>query len=475
MKFKNILAFSIGPVASAFLAFITLPLITWLYTPEDIGRASMLLVLSSFSVLFFSLGLDQAYVREYNEYENKPRLFKVAIFPSFLLISIVAMFFLINRSLLSELLFDVSKSIYSQIIVLYISSSLVSRFLSLILRMEQRGIAYSTSQILPKIIFLLSILSIYILDVEAEFIYLLCAHLLSIVSVMLILLFNTHNTWLKSMEFKIDWPLEKEMLRFGMPLILGGVAYWGLTAIDKIFIQHYSSYEELGIYSVAISFEGVATIIQSVFSTVWVPIVYKWIADGEDLTKVDTVREYLLMVIIFVFILAGLFSWIIGYLIPAGYERVPYMLVVCLAAPLFYTLSETTVVGLGVTRNSKLSMLASILAFIFNIIGNYLLVPQYGSEGAAISTAISFWLFFVLRTEFAIYAWQSIERFKLYSLTVLVLFSSISFMIYGQDFFSIFIFIWLSILLILLLVSQKILNNTFIFIKNKFSSRKDYL
>jgi len=158
--------------------------------------------------------------------------------------------------------------------------------------------------------------------------------------------------------------------------------------------------------------------------------------------------------VIFVFIMAGLFSWVVGYLVPTEYNRVPYMLVVCLAAPLFYTLSETTVVGLGVTRNSKLSMLASVLAFMFNVIGNYLLVPKYGAEGAAVSTAFSFWLFFILRTEFAIYVWQPIKRLKLYSLTAVALGLSVGFMVYGEAYSMEFNWAWIAFLFVLLFLAK---------------------
>jgi O-antigen/teichoic acid export membrane protein len=56
MNLKATTSFALEPIASAILAFITLPIVTWLYSPDDIGRMSMLLVLSSFAVLFFSLG-----------------------------------------------------------------------------------------------------------------------------------------------------------------------------------------------------------------------------------------------------------------------------------------------------------------------------------------------------------------------------------------------------------------------------------
>ncbi|MGL5427238.1 MAG: polysaccharide biosynthesis C-terminal domain-containing protein, partial [Cetobacterium sp.] len=38
---------------------------------------------------------------------------------------------------------------------------------------------------------------------------------------------------------------------------------------------------------------------------------------------------------------------------------------------------------------------------IFNLIGNYLLVPRLGAVGAAISTGFSYMMFFLLRTYFS--------------------------------------------------------------------------
>jgi len=453
VRFRTIAAFACGPMIGSLLGFMTLPLITWLYSPEDIGRISMLVVVANFSILFLSLGLDQSYVREYSESSDKKLLFKMAILPGLLLLVLLFIYFSVGSSSLSEMLFGMSALDLSMLAMIYIFSSYINRFLSLILRMEQRGLVYSVSQIIPKIVLLVLIGIFYWLDIDTFFYSLLLMYVLSIVLVSFILLHSTRMTWLFPQKKMIDWSELIKMLRFGAPLILGGAAYWGLTAIDKIFIRYFSDYQELGIYSVAISFAAVATIIQSVFSTVWSPVVYKWVADNDDLSKVDDVREYLLFIVLLVFSLAGLFSWLVNFILPEQYIRVQYLLVVCLAAPLLYTLSETTVVGLGVTRNSKLSMLASILAFIFNLFGNYLLVPRYGAEGAAVSTALSFWVFLIFRTEFSNYVWKPIRQIKLYSLSFLAVLVSSLFMIYGESFPQSFIIVWLLMLLMVLLIN----------------------
>lgn len=76
------MAYSVGPIGSGLIGLITLPMITWFYSVEDVGRISMLQVCTSFFVLLFCLGLDQAYVREYHEFPNKPQLLKVVLLPS---------------------------------------------------------------------------------------------------------------------------------------------------------------------------------------------------------------------------------------------------------------------------------------------------------------------------------------------------------------------------------------------------------
>src|SRR5690606_8520682 len=104
--------------------------------------------------------------------------------------------------------------------------------------------------------------------------------------------------------------------------------------------------------------------------------------------------------------LAGLLSWVVAVFLPPDYSAVQWILVSCLGYPLLYTLSETTVVGIGISRRSGFAMLAALVAFAVNVLGNWLLIPAYGAAGAAASTCASFWIFFFLRTEFSIYLWR---------------------------------------------------------------------
>lgn len=461
MNIRKIAAFAIGPVGSAALGFITLPIITWFYSAEDIGRIAMLQVASSFCILLFSLGLDQAYVREYHEAKQKPALLKATLTPGLLLLVFVLGVTLLMPGAISKVLFSVDSALISWLVAASLLAGFVSRFLSLILRMQEKGLAFSMSQVLPKVLFLMVIGSYYFLSFGFDFVHLVIAHAITILAVTLVFAWNTRKEWLAMIRQCIDLVQLKSMLRFGMPLIMGGIAYWGLTAMDKLFLRNLSTFDELGIYSVASSFAAAAIIFQSVFSTVWAPIVYKWAAEGINNEKIDQVTEYVLVAVVLIFVLAGLFSWVVTYLLPEKYDRVQYILVACMAYPLFYTLSETTVVGLGITRRSGYAMLAAIIAAFINMLGNYVLVPSYGATGAAVSAAFSFWVFLFCRTEFSCIVWRKIPRLKLYVSTLTCLFAVIGTAVFGENYSLSLITLWSVGGVVALIVFRGALKKTF--------------
>ena len=336
MNKAKILSFAIGPIGSAILGFISLPILAWYFSAADIGRISMLQVVISFAVILCSLGLDQAYGREYHETKDKAALLRTVIVPGLVLMLIIIIcIFIYSPKFISSSLFAINSITFSFLVVVCLLCSFLSRFLSLILRMQEKGLAFSMSQILPKILFLLVIGLYVFLGLILDFQKLLIAQVLSIVVVLFIYIWNTRIEWLPAISKKVDFHNLKQMLSFGLPLIFGGVAYWALMAMDRIFLRNFSSFDELGIYSIASSVAAVAGIVSGIFTTIWAPTVFKWAAAGENLDKIDEVGEHVLAAVYFILCLGGIFSWIIPYLLPETYMEVQYLVVVCMIAPVF--------------------------------------------------------------------------------------------------------------------------------------------
>lgn len=414
MNARKIATFALGPVASAAFGLLTVPVIAWAFSAEDVGRLNILQVTVSFGLLMLVLGLDQAYVREFHESTDRARLLKACFTPGFALLVLGGLISLAFSSQLSRLLFGADNPVFYWITLACVVATFVSRFLSLILRMQERGLAFSMSQLIPKALMLALVGGIVLLGLSRSFLQLQLAFLASTIAVVLVCLWNTRRQWRPAIAAKLDRQQLRSLLKFGLPLIFSGLAYWGLIATSSFALRSLSTFAELGIYSVAMSFAGVATIFQSIFSVVWAPIVYKWVAEGTDLTRVDGIARQALAVVCGIFVVCGLFSWLTDYVLPAEYINVKYLVLCAIVHPLLYTLSEITCVGIGVSRRTMLTVWVTLAALCTNVLLNLWLVPAHGAAGAVMANAVAFVVFFVFRTEASARVWRKFPRVRLY-------------------------------------------------------------
>ena len=119
---KRLTGFSLGPIISAFISFITVPVTTYFVAPEDFGKAAMYTLGFSISSLFIFLGLDQAFVREYNEQKNKSQLFwNSIILPLFFSLIVGAIYMIFYHLYIYN-----SYMFLSSILLTYIINTIVS-------------------------------------------------------------------------------------------------------------------------------------------------------------------------------------------------------------------------------------------------------------------------------------------------------------------------------------------------------------
>lgn len=446
MNLRKILSFAIGPIGTAGLGFITLPIVTWYFPADDVGRLSMQQVAISFSILLFSLGLDQAFVREFHEEQDKAQLLKAAVAPGLVLLLLILPLLAIGAGPIAGLIFGQADPWLAILLFVAILATFVTRFLSLILRMQERGLAFSLSQVLPRAMFLLLVGALVLLAVAPTFRALMGATTASALLVMCAYGWNTRRELAEAARARIDRVKLMVMVRYTLPLIVGGLAFWGLTATDRMFLRAGSTLPELAIYSVASNFAAGAAILQSVFATLWAPTVYRWASEGDCADKVDQAVDHVLFVVILIFCGSGLMAWLLPLVLPPKYAPVQYVFMACLAYPLLYTLSETTSVGIGITRKTGFALLASLSALLVDLACNYFLVPRFGAAGASVSSAMAFSAYLVVRTEASAYLWRSFPRGKLYAFLLLIVLTVSATALLGSPFASYARWLWVAIL-----------------------------
>lgn len=414
MNHKKILGFALGPFASAFFGLVTVPLMAWMFRPEDIGRMNLLQVVLSFCLLLLVLGLDIAYVREYHDSTNRPTLLKACFAPGFMLLLLCALGTVAFARDLALWLFGVADPLLYVLTLLCVVANYISRFLSLILRMQERGLAFSMSQLIPKALQLVLLGLVVWLGLQRNFLTLLWIAVSSMMAVVVVYAWNTRAQWVPALKARPSATQIRTLLKFGFPLVFSGLAYWGLTATSSLVLSKQSTFNELGIYSVTSSFAGVAAIFQSIFTVMWGPTVFKWVNQGVDMARVDAIARQALAVVCVIFAMVGSFSWLTDYVLPPHYINVKYLVVCAVAPPLLYTLSEITGIGIAISRRTSFAVWVALAALITNILLSIWLVPTHGAAGAVIANAIAYLVFFIARTEASAYVWRQFPRARIY-------------------------------------------------------------
>lgn len=445
MNLRTAMAFAVGPIATAALGLVTVPAIAWVFPPADVGRLNIVQIAVSFGVLLFSLGLDRAYVREYHESTDRAALLKACFAPgAVLLLATLATAPFDDH--IAAWLFGADHVVYYWMLLACVAASFVSRFLSLILRMQDRGVAFSMSQILPKVMLLLVVAAMAMSSSRKTFAQLEAAYLVSLLSVLLTYGWNTWREWVPALRAPVAPAQVRQVLSYGTPLIFAGVAYWGLDATSTLTLRSLSDLSELAVYSVSMSFAGVGIVFQTIFTVLWAPMVYKWVAHGVDMRRVDHIAQQALAVVCAIWVLSGVFSWVADFVLPPRYVHVKYLMLCCIGEPLLYTLSEVTCVGIGITRRSMLSLWSTVAALVTNVALSVWLVPHHGASGAVVANAIAFLVFFIARTEASAYVWRPFPRVRLYAFVTACVGLSIATLVFGPHAPIHFSLVWLALL-----------------------------
>ena len=415
MNIKKILTFSLGPIGGALLGILTIPILAWSFSPEDIGRFSILQIIMSFSCILFTMGLDQSYVREYYGCDNKSVLLKTVTLAPLVIFFIFIIINLYNLDFFSEKFYQIKSSCLGLMTVICVLLTILLRYVSLTIRMQERGLIYSISQFTPKVLLLLFIFILYILNWEnLDFYNLIMIQLVSLFLIFLIFLISIKNEIFSAFKSKIDFHLLKKLLVFGFPLVVSGLAFWLMQSLSRIVLLDLSTLNEVGIFGVAVSIAAGFSVLTAIFNTIWVPIIYKLVKEGRGIAEIEKVSEFIAFLTSFLILISCLFMPIIPKILPNTYSGIEYIFLLCILQPLFYTLSESTSVGILISNKTKYSIVISLFGLIFNYFLLIYLVPRYGALGAALAVAICFWMYFLIRTEFSNLLWERFSRIKIY-------------------------------------------------------------
>jgi O-antigen/teichoic acid export membrane protein len=184
----------------------------------------------------------------------------------------------------------------------------------------------------------------------------------------------------------------REALGFGLPRVPHATAQQVIAVGDKFILQKFVSLENVGIYSMAVSFGLVQKLFLSAFESAWAPFYYATTREADAGRVFRIVTTYGMAVL--ALLTAGLAAvgrlaaqaMTHGYLLAPDDPRWKDVETVIAFTGLgvflqgFYLLTS---IGLNITKQTQYYPVATISAAVTNITLNLLLIPRFGLVGAA--------------------------------------------------------------------------------------------
>lgn len=397
---KKFIEFAIGNGIVLVLGFISSPIISRLITPEQLGKASMFTTFTSLIIVVVMMGIDQAYIRYYYDEDenNRGGLLGKSLFITIflnLLVTSILLFFYRRISI-----FIVDEVSFPLVLLILINTvfSIISNFAMIHVRMKQKGKLYSLLNVVNKASYLIFVGLLFVIFKD-NYMTIIIATILSNLVKTIWAIISEKNDWKKIKLLNKVNTTTKELVTYGTPFIFSMAITWVFQSVDRISLRVFSTYEEIGLYTGAMTIIALLNNFQGAFTTFWTPVAYeKYKNNPEDIKFFSNINQIVSAAMLLLSVgLIATKDIVIG-LLGVDYRGAQFIFPFLVFMPIMYTISETTVLGINFKKKTKYHIYIASFSAIFNVIGNIILVPSLGAKGAAISTGLSYIVFFISRT-----------------------------------------------------------------------------
>lgn len=386
-------AYTAASIFSKLIAVALLPLYTRHLTKADYGAAEILFAGVVTASIVVRLGLIESVLRfYYREDEDPDRIVGATFSGLFWFATIGALVLLPFAEPLAELLLDPSHPAELQtgteltrIAIGGLWVATLFEYLLTLYRLDERARAYFITTI-ANVLGTIALTVILVVGVGDGARGLLLGSYLVGAAFVLVLILEQR----RRLTLRVDPPLLKRLLRFGLPTMPAEVSLYLLNFVDRvIIIRTIGGAEGLaaaGLYSVGVKFAQAVNVLVRGFQLAWPPLAYS-IRDDDEAR-----HTYATVITLF---LAGCTWMVVGlwllarYLIrffaaPEFFDAYEVVGLIAAAVTL-YALYMVMVVVLGRTGRTEFNLPAALAALVSNVALNLLLVPPLGIVGAGLA------------------------------------------------------------------------------------------
>lgn len=190
---------------------------------------------------------------------------------------------------------------------------------------------------------------------------------------------------------KLDLKIIKSQIGFGLFIFTANFFVFLNYRVDQFFIESNYGKANLGIYALAVSLSELIFVIPTSIGTALWGNLYT-VIDDENKTKnlIEKILRYTLWTCIFISIIGCFLAELVPYFYGIEFTRSIYSIRILFLGTVLASIAKVGSSFLVVKGRMKSYVLITALTLLINIVFNFMLLPIFNIEGAAIASAISY-------------------------------------------------------------------------------------
>ncbi len=391
---KNTILFAISSFGSKLLVFLLVPFYTSVLSKAEYGIADLITTTSNILVIVATICISDAVTRfSMDGLEARKGVFRYGVsveIIAFILTGIVIFFVAdINP-------FDWDVSYYFLLWTIMCTSAfyqLVSNYLRAIDKVGCVAIMGILVTLLT-IVSNLTLLLLYKLGLLGYLISLVAGYAISAVYGLV----NILKYDRKCLAQICNVETRKGMIRFSLPLIFNGVAWWINSGLDRYLLLFFLGTEANGLYAAASKIPTILSIITQIFGQAWSLSAIKESTSENKEGFYKNIYEIYNGVLVCACSILIIFNVPIAKILFAKefFQAWHYSSVLLISA-VFSALGAFWGSFFSVQKKTGWYAVSTVISACINLILNSILIPKYGIMGASIATGFSFFAMYIIR------------------------------------------------------------------------------
>lgn len=413
--FGNIIVFAISNIGTKIILFFMVPLYTNYLTSSQYGTAELIIATTSLLIPLFTMAINESVYRFSMERNtNKKEILKCFYLVYFfsLILTVFSMF---------VLSFIPSLSNYKAYFALIIISTILNDGYALYIKGNDKNKIFAMDNIIYVLaLSIFNVIFLVVMGLETRG-YLLAIIVSKCISFIYLIAFGREYKFV--VPINIDKELLKKMFQYSTPLLFNSINWWVIGSSDKYMLNIMVSTTEVGLYSVASKIPSLVNTATTILTEAWTISSIKEYNGDNDKNFYNNIfsafNVLMALLVSFVMLIARPFM---HYYVNESYYSAVTMLPMLLLSAYFLGYASFVGVTFSTIMKSNIIMKSSLIAAGINILVNFILIPFYGGQGAAISTMLTY-------AAIAVYRFMESQKYMPVDINILEIIMTITILI----------------------------------------------